>query len=309
MKRILSILLALIISTNTLVIGCYAANAEDIAQTASTNTLVDDYLSREDAPVSSQALATSVQADLSLLKVSYLDSLVSISDVDNRGRVTYQIAYDDGIVDYISVSNNANGDVILKVWENDLYNELVYAKDGSVLLDGKPAYETTVTTPIASTDSDSNIGTQITRAGPRSQLFAISLPNGKASIPSNYKFSSGKWGDPFSLSKTLASIAISVLISLTVNAALGLARSLIGLGSAIISSILTEALSMSSSQITALQKASPNSKILKFYMETHAKIGNDSLRSDFIYLFHLFGEAGPTGPKVYAGAKKIIEST
>lgn len=308
MKRILSILLALIISTNTLVIGCYAANAEDIAQTASTNTLVDDYLSREDAPVSSQALATSVQADLSLLKVSYLDSLVSISDVDNRGRVTYQIAY-DGIVDYISVSNNANGDVVLKVWENDLYNELVYAKDGSVLLDGKPAYEATVTTPIASTDSDSNIGTQITRAGPRSQLFAISLPNGKASIPSNYKFSSGKWGDPFSLSKALASIAISVLISLTVNAALGVAISLIGLGSAIISSILTEALSMSSSQIAALQKASPNSKKLQYYMEVYAKNGNDSLRSDFIYLFQLFGEAGPTGPKVYAGAKKIIEST
>ena len=68
---------------------------------------------------------------------------------------------------------------------------------------------------------------------------------------------------------------------------------------------------MSTNQMNALREAYPNAKSLKFKYYLYGKNGNDSLYSEFLYLFKIYGPNDNTfdGPYVYAGARKVIQAT
>lgn len=308
MKRIISIVLAFVLSINILVTGCYAVNAEYISKMATADLLVDNYLPTKNSSVEHRELLNSVYNDLALLEVAHLDTLVSINNVDSAGHVMYEISYEGNIVDYISVSSNESGDIVLKIQENDIYNELMYSTNGAIYLNGKPAYDVT-TTDISTGDDIVGAVDNTTRAGPISTLNAISLPEGADSIPSTFEYYSGTVGTTISLTQSLATIAISTLISIVTSAALGSAITLIGMGSAIVSSILSEALTIATSQINILKAAYPDAKKMSYKMYAYRKIGNNTFHSEFIYLFHLYGNPTCDGTPVFAGAKKVIEST
>lgn len=68
---------------------------------------------------------------------------------------------------------------------------------------------------------------------------------------------------------------------------------------------------MNTSQMNALREAYPDAKKLNFKYYAYGKNGNDSLYSEFLYLFKIYGPDDKTfdGSFVYAGARKVIQST
>ena len=313
MKRILAIMLSLIMSLNLVVIGCYAANEEDIARAADAKTLIASY----DAPInntlSNRELMNSVCDDLSLLEVAHLDTFVEIDSVDAAGNVTYQIPIDDNTADTVTVTSNSTGDVIVNIQEGTISNELVYAADGSIYLDGAPAFTIEDVEDISSvcsetSDSSEIDPTSVFRAGPITKFVAVKYT--KSNIPSTFIYKSGVTGKSVSFSASLATMAVGTFISLFVSASVGVAVTALGVATAIASSALTEALNIRTTEITAFKTAAPNAKNVYYKLYTYGKQGNNTLYSEYLYLFEIhksatFDDSSP----LYAASKKITEST
>lgn len=306
MKRTLATLLAFIITINLIAVDCYAANEESIDRMATAESLVTAYENMASDTISDSDLCLSVYDDLSLLEVAHLDKLVEISKIDEAGNIIYQASFGEGIINDISVSSNNAGDVILNIREGSLSNELVYASNGSIYVDGVFAFSMKNASSVTYTGTESD---SLARAGARTNLFAISLPEGNKSVPSIFKQVSSTIGTQVSLGKKLALLTAGVIISLTVSAALGTAVTAMGVASVIVSTVLTEALTLVTSDIIKLKTAYPNSDKMSYRMYTYARNGNNSLYSEFIYSFYLYGTSDCTGTVVYAGAKKVLEAT
>lgn len=288
-------------------ISCYAISKDDIQNTASVENIIKDFYCEE---FSHQDIINTVSSDLQLLQAVHLDSLVTLYSISSEGKALYEIKISDRITDYVSITKDRDGNILLSVDEGSIHNDVVYTPDGTIYVDGN-LITYNVEKETASTANDPTI---VPKAGAITKYSVYNWKfdkNGNVIIPSGFSQKDSGTGT-VNLSGNLASIAISVLISCIVNGLLGGVRGLVsGVASSVVSAVLSEALSMNTSQMNALREAYPDAKKLNFKYYAYGKNGNDSLYSEFLYLFKIYGPDDKTfdGSFVYAGARKVIQST
>ena len=133
MKKIISAFLTAVLLFGMITVPALAGQ-EKIEKNTIAQQLIVDFLGWNQVQ---EELICTVSQDLELLKVVGLDALVKIDKVDNDGSVTYKIQFEDsGVVDYLKVEKDAEENIVLRVRENELQNELIYTSNKKIYLDG-----------------------------------------------------------------------------------------------------------------------------------------------------------------------------
>lgn len=301
----LAILMVSMTFSSSLAVSC----SEEIENKSNALTIIDKYTNNE---VLKQRLEKTVSSDLDLLKKVNLYGDVEIFDVNNKGDVVYKYEINEEITDYINVSENDGGDIVLNVREGELENELIYKGDGRIILDG---HEVEILYDNQELSKDTAIAVPM-RAGGRVSTYPMTLPLNSSKtdqvIPTNFKHvpSSDYTSPTLTLGSTLGSIAVSVLISVVVAAVSGgLAAVIAGVTSAVVGGLVSQAYSLVDERILILKSTYPNEKYVRFTSRTYAKNGNDSIYSEWIYSFALYGNSACRGVPAFAAAKKILQTT
>ena len=135
MKKVISILLivALSLSMGTIAFAddaAYIKYEEKADALISNSTFLDEAQSSE------------VKEELAALEqVSIpIESLFDVS-LYNGEIVYHRTVYED-VVNYITVDESSNGDVIVDYYEGELHDTITYCLDGSILLNGEPVVVT-----------------------------------------------------------------------------------------------------------------------------------------------------------------------
>lgn len=122
MKKFISMFLAILMVSMTFSSSLAVSCSEEIENKSNALTIIDKYTNNE---VLKQRLEKTVSSDLDLLKKVNLYGDVEIFDVNNKGDVVYKYEINEEITDYINVSENDGGDIVLNVREGELENELI----------------------------------------------------------------------------------------------------------------------------------------------------------------------------------------
>ena len=119
MKKIISAFLTAVLLFGMITVPALAGQ-EKIEKNTIAQQLIVDFLGWNQVQ---EELICTVSQDLELLKVVGLDALVKIDKVDNDGSVTYKIQFEDsGVVDYLKVEKDAEENIVLRVFFNDMDN-------------------------------------------------------------------------------------------------------------------------------------------------------------------------------------------
>lgn len=306
MKKIISAFLTAVLLFGMITVPALAGQ-EKIEKNTIAQQLIVDFLGWNQVQ---EELICTVSQDLELLKVVGLDALVKIDKVDNDGSVTYKIQFEDsGVVDYLKVEKDAEENIVLRVRENELQNELIYTSNKKIYLDGYEV-ENQENISLAAIGAGGNADIM---AGAKTTVLAINLPNGRSSVSTNVyerATSLDGVGPVLSLGQQIGQLAVSVLISLISAKLTGQAVLTIGgVGSAILSSVLQDALNMVPQRVQQVRNENPTSSSMSYKLYGFRMIGNNSLYSEFIYAYNLYLNATCDGTPIYIGVKKIIEAT
>lgn len=305
MKKAICVFLSVLMLINILIIPAFATSGTSSTTQISAQKIAERFLGDN---LASNQLINTVERDLNLLKTAHLDTLVDINNIKPDGSVTYKISYKDiGITELIDVTTDRNGNVVLTISGDGLQNELVYAKDGSIILDGQEV-ESPITPPQIQNSYDS-----ILRAGVISRVYAIALPDGADSVPEDKYVPATSYntvGRDVSLGQRIGNILVSTLISLVASKLCGAAAITIGdVTSAALASVITEGLNTVPSQVKKAKEENPNSDKMSYKVYGYKMIGNDSLYAEFIFLYHIYFNATCDGSYATFGAKKVREAT
>ena len=202
---------------------------------------------------------------------------------------------------------------MLNVKENEINNMLIYSADGKSWLDG---HEVTIEDPVLSSHFQAHSENEILpRAGVIHYFSKLSLPKGQETMKKQYpQFvraqSYDAVGPILSFGQKLVTIAVSVLISLIVakmatSAAINIGNIATTTASTLISSALTE----NQVQLSQVKNYHPDSKKMSYKVYGYKNKANNSLYSEFIFLFQLAGNGTVDPPYVNWGIKKVFEAT
>lgn len=164
----------------------------------------------------------SVESDLALFHNTFLIDDLSIEHVNANGEFLYSKTYESGIVNYLAVSEDLNGTIQLDCYEGDKHDQLIFAPNGKLFLDG---FEVTATIDEEATDETLPVNTV---SGHDITPFAAGFENSyslrsSTSIPEDYS----QIGDPIvsatiSFGKRLGSMTVSGVKAVIYNGAVNL---------------------------------------------------------------------------------------
>lgn len=313
MKKTIALISVLLLLANMISVAAANSTNADIERYATAQRLILDYEGTDLRSINKNAVQV-VSRDLKLLETAHLNSLVQIDRIDTTGLVTYKIDFDEiDVVDYITVTRDANGNTVLNVKENEINNILIYSADGKSWLDG---HEVTIEDPVLSSHFQAHSENEILpRAGVIHYFSKLSLPKGQETMKKQYpQFvraqSYDAVGPILSFGQKLVTIAVSVLISLIVakmatSAAINIGDIATTTASTLISSALTE----NQVQLSQVKNYHPDSKKMSYKVYGYKNKANNSLYSEFIFLFQLAGNGTVDPPYVNWGIKKVFEAT
>lgn len=304
LKQILSVFLAVVMVGSLCTIGAYAANAEQIQADANAQRLIVDSLGKDQL---NNTTVQTVSHDLKLLKKAALDKLVEIDSVNSNGSVTYAIPYESiNSIDYITVEEDSSGNIVLDITDGTRHNEVIYATDGRILLDGYALRFEDSSTPI-STQTDPGI---TPKAGAYTRIYgtnAVLDNHGKPTAPSGYNYVSSFSGPNISLGQQIASLTTAALITCITNAAAPLLtkviNSLLTLSDA--KTALSAALNYKKNSIALIADQCGGKSAVSVAVTEYAKQGNNTIYSAWHYNVTL----GMGTYAIYTGAMKVRQST
>lgn len=308
MKKVISVLLTTVMLISILSVGASAASAETVERMADAQEMIAEDLGQ--AKVNTELVKT-VAHDQELLEKASLAESVSISEVRTDGTVIYEnVIGETGVIDYIVVSENENGDIILDITENDKRDKLIYKKDGSIVLDGHEVIiEHDTTQPI--TESTQLSMDSIARVGmiPSSKTYA--LPNGEKSVPSYFSKTGKTYAtNRITFEKYLSNIAVSTVISVAANAVKGgFAAIAAGLSALAIASAIQLAFEYAQDQVLLMLQSHTTSKTASFSAVQYVNKNNDTLHAEWLYLMKLYGEANYVGTPTNSGVLEMLDAT
>lgn len=307
LKKVVCICLSSLILVGTMSVSALAANEGTIQNRAKAQQLIIDSQGKDSV---STELVSEVAAGLELLEDVYMDALVDAVQLNEDGTVSYLNKAGDGAVDYISVKETAGGDIVLNIREGDLQNELVYTADGKHTVDG---FE--VTSAVSSKAEATPKAGAIMRAGVRSQVVAITLSANSSGtglvMPTGFSASGTQNNySGISAGKKLAELTRGAIIDVCKEKyAKAICEVLFGMSEVNTKAILATAFNNRKEDFDKLKENYPNSTNLSMTSIIHSKTGNDSLYSEFIYEFKVYGNSTHSGTPALAAAKKTIEAT
>lgn len=83
-------------------------------------------------------ISNQVEEDLTDLSNAYIEeNLCTPISISQDGLIRYNITYPNGIVNQVTIEKNAEGCVVLNLYEDNLHNEVVILKTGDLLVDGQ----------------------------------------------------------------------------------------------------------------------------------------------------------------------------
>lgn len=302
-KRLIALLMTLCIAV-TLVVPVGAVEFEEnLSRRAEAESMIDEWNDQYEYSTSD------------LIKVSYQKNLLnsvnfyhfSIENIDDSGNILYKKEYADiGVTDYFSVSCDNNGNITVKVKENEKENTLIYNTDGSILLDG---IKVEVIEPEMHTDK---IKLSENNPSPKAGVMTTVTYCASGNVPSGfYSTNRGYSGAVIGLGTQLKNIAVSVLTSLVGTAVGGKAafKEYVGFYGIALATAITAAYDLVNNSIVYLCQSYPDVEFLSLTALEYAKNGNDSLYSEFFYKLKLYPGQYNTGTPVSAGIKKIRQAT
>lgn len=135
MKKIISVFLSLFMLVNLISVSAFAANEDDIQETAIAMQLRDEFHSKRGGDLLS---LDQILDDMSILEQSgWNPSEMYIDSILDNGNIVYAIELSSiGITSYIDVYKGADGSRYLHFREGDLENTLCIKPDGSMWGDG-----------------------------------------------------------------------------------------------------------------------------------------------------------------------------
>lgn len=304
MKKIICCFMSVMLLLGIAVVPAYAANSEEIENTATAETLIVSSLGRDSL---NKALVQAVKEDMELLEAVCLGDVAKGMQINNNGTIVYSCPIDDNLTSYITVSESVAGDVTVTSLEGDLYNELTFTADGRILLNGKnlDAENALVQDVVAQDES-------IMRAGPISRYYAITLTKNSTGTdvvtPTGFTKGSTSTGTYASLTEYLKDLTVITIKAYITQKYRSAFISIIkGIPSATMSSIIDEGLSVS--DINKMKNDNPNSKNINYKATIYSKNGNDTLYAEYIYVIKVYGNANCTKTPAIVSVKKITEST
>ena len=315
MRKVLSIFLVFSILSIYFSTSAYAVSEENIQRKIDAYQLIIDDLGRD---YISAPLVQEVASDLELLEKVYLKEYVSISTVNSDESITYKIPFEQaGFTDYINIAEDGDGNIVMSVKENDKCSELKYMLDGRVLINGN---EVVVENDISTKEEKPYVSSFEVqpRAGVHTSVTGIRLDNGAASIDkTKYYYTNTYYSGPrVNLGSALKDIAVSVFITVVVNAVKMGVRAAIGTLSegTIAEAVLTAGLTLARNDIALLASDATygNRQYMHMNVFEYARNNNDSFYSEWIYAIDLYLDPEPGkdwNPADYMGAKKIRQAT
>ena len=136
MKKIISLLLCLAL--------CFSLGTMAFAEDGDDSLRYEDkaisLMSNSDSP--DEMLVSKVESGLAVLEQVNvpIESIFNVSSYN--GKAIYHRAITEDIVNYLTVSESINGDIVVDYYEDELHDTLTYCADGGILLNGNPVVVT-----------------------------------------------------------------------------------------------------------------------------------------------------------------------
>lgn len=141
MKRYISLLLSLSFIFS---LCPHALAADNQKHTAPSSDLNDFHVSEAEIlailPSSTEydELYSQVVNDLANLSSVYIEpDICTPVSLDQDGLVRYCVSYPNGIINHVTTERNADGCLVLHFYEDEIHNEVIFLKDGKLLVDGQ----------------------------------------------------------------------------------------------------------------------------------------------------------------------------
>lgn len=214
-----------------------------------------------------------------------------------------------GVTDYINVTEDNEGNIILNITDGNKHDELLFTEEGKIVLDGhEVAFEEEESTQTLPQEASL---VAIRRAGMYPQMFGVNPTldgRGKPVAPSGYKYTGATYsGKNLSLGKQIAEITISALISIIAGAAASSLSKAIATLSAVSDAVscVKLALTLKQRELALVADQCGGAKAVSVGVSEYAKNDNNSLHCEWYYSVSLYMMTYTT----YAAAKRTLDAT